>query len=144
MKKKTPKDIRYINCGFLPLFFGVTACPKAFDREMRRLGVADAQFITNDRSVAVKHGQTIELLHPRHGLTVVVTVDADVAASHDPIDAFGLAAHEAAHVWQIVSRHMGVEMHDGEVQAYAIQFFTQHIASVMADAIKKRVTKRGR
>lgn len=114
--------ITYFDTGFLPNYFGFAIDPRAFAREMKRLRVKEPPpFISSGAAASTHH------FYKDDDITSIVTFDpkAPCVRGRTTAQIHAVIAHEAVHVWQENVERMR-ELHPGrEIEAYAIQYFTQ-------------------
>lgn len=111
--------ITYFGMGPWPVYVGFTTKPKAFAKEMARLGITDPpKFVANDHSHATLH--TFTAGGP---ITMIITAHKDDEQS--PEAWAGLIAHEATHVAQLLWEHLGEDQPGREAEAYIVQMVTQ-------------------
>lgn len=117
------KRVVWFDCGFLPLAFGFTRSEKAYAAAMRRLNVEADAFQVDGNA-----GATTHIIRRKDGqlprLVCVVTMGS--MKGNSKAQTVATLAHEAVHVWQVAKEAMRQEGDAGdEVEAYAIQYFTQ-------------------
>ena len=118
--------IRYFDTSFLPNYFGFATDPRAFAREMKRLKVSEPPpFITPGAAATTHH------LYKDDDTTSIVTFDPKAACVRGRTIAqiHAIFAHEAVHVWQENVERMRERKPGREIEAYAIQYFTQCMLS---------------
>ena len=117
--------IHYFDTGAWPVIFGFTDSQIDLQREFKRLNCQDVPvplFPTG------KDGATY-IMSTDGTRTLIVCIPKDRKVQRHVMTA--LVVHEATHVWQEVCREMGEEEPGTEIEAYAIQWITQCILSVM-------------
>ena len=116
------KQVVWFDCGFLPLAFGFTRSEKAYEAAIKRLGIEQSDGFGMEGAGAVTHVMRRKDGQLPSKVCIVTThvrkiTRAQLAAT---------LAHEAVHVWQVAKEAMRQEGDVGdEVEAYAIQYFTQ-------------------
>lgn len=111
--------------GFLPGYFGFTTDPKAFAKEVRRLGCKDQVDMISGGAAATHH-----TFHKANGdFTSIVTLDLRKTKGRTRAQIAAVLAHEAVHVWQTNEEWMRETKPGREIEAYAIQYFTQCMLS---------------
>lgn len=114
-------DMKYVSMGHVPVYVGICTSPKAYLKEMKRLGVQNpGVFIPEGKDAAVHY-------FCREGKTTVIVAfkpPSKVGCTKAQIAA--LAAHEAVHVMQECESVMGDTM-SRESSAYLVQWITQNI-----------------
>lgn len=119
MRKDRPR-IKYFGTAFLPVYFGFTTNPKAFAGEMSRLKVAEPPLFVSSRAFATTHCLT----RASSGFyTVIVCLDTKKCRKNACVPA--ILAHEATHVWQFAKEKIGETKPGDEIEAYAVQYFTE-------------------
>lgn len=121
MKKDRPR-IKYFGTGFVPIYFGFTTNPKAFAGEMSRLKVAEPPLFVSAKAFATTHCLTSK---NKSFWTVIVCLDMKKCRTATAACVPAVLAHEATHVWQYAKEKIGEEKPGSEVEAYAIQYFTE-------------------
>lgn len=117
------KHVEYFHMGQWPAYVGFTTSPKAFRKELKRLGIKDeVPFAARDRADAATHFLTREC-----GKTCcIVTMPPRGDRTHSQYAA--LVAHEAMHVVQEFRREFNRgEPFGDEADAYLIQSIVQNI-----------------
>jgi len=129
MAKDSP-HIEYFHMGPWPVFVGATCRPKAFRRELRRLGVTqDVPFLGTPHANATTH-----IFEHEGQLTLIVTTQKRGRMRKEAHAA--LIAHEATHVVQEIRRQLvaaASPAHEGlgiEAEAYLTQYVTQEVLAV--------------
>lgn len=117
--------VAWCNRGWQPVEFGFCPNGKAWRRQMKRMGVSDADYPTSDGAATTftKDGKTIVLITVRDG------------AEHERtlIELIGILVHEAAHVWQEVRLATGERSPSIEFEAYSMQAITQELLDGFAE-----------
>ena len=113
--------VYWYDTGFIPnLYVGFTTSEKAYKKYMRKLAIADyPEFVTSGAG-ATTHFYTNDDCN-RIALVCMTTRDDLVPAQYA-----AMITHECVHVWQEAEELMR-ETVKGEVEAYAIQYFTQRM-----------------
>jgi len=114
--------ITYFHMGQWPVYVGFTTSPKAFRKELKRLGIKrDVPFAARARADAATHYLTSE-----YGKTCcIITMPSCGKRSHSQYAA--LVAHEAMHVIQEMHRELNNDRPFGdEADAYLIQCIVQN------------------
>lgn len=117
--------ITYFSAGPWPCVFGVAPDEAAFDREMKRIGIDVKDPFVPEGSDGAVHILLVDGIK-----TFVVCLNKRPRGAARAIG-IGLAVHEATHVWQLSKAAMGEETPGREIEAYAIQWITQCILSVV-------------
>lgn len=112
--------IQYFSTDSYPMHFGLCTSPKAFAKEMKRLGVKDAGAF-NDSSMNTHY---FECHTTTPSLTVLVCANKKDIKSKPLGSLLALFAHEAVHVWQEVKSAMRENNPGREMEAYAIHYFS--------------------
>ena len=99
--------------GWMPTFYGFCPSETAWKREMKRLGVKDAEYPTTD-------GKASQFLEDGKNC-VLVTIAERLDKKRDRLGIVSLIVHEATHVWQHVRRDIGETEPSTEFEAYAMQ-----------------------
>lgn len=110
--------VDWIPTGFDPMSVGFCPNKRAWNKEMKRLGVTDCPYPTNDGMVhyfARTKG---------HGHCCIVTIGKRCT---DPLMILGLITHEVVHVWQFILEVMNEHEPSREFEAYSIQGLTMAI-----------------
>lgn len=115
--KDRPK-IKYFNTAFLPIYFGFCTDPTAFAKEMKRLKVDPAPKFLSDAAFATTHCLT-------RSSAGLITIIVCINPKRKPMVLPACLAHEATHVFQFAMEKMGEDKPGDEIQAYAIQYFTE-------------------
>lgn len=129
----TEPHIDYFNMGQWPFYVGFTTSPKAFKKEMKRLGIGDEPFVCRERADAATHFLTND-----GSVTAIITMPPVGKRKHSQYAA--LVAHEALHVMQ----EMHAELNRGEpfgkeADAYLLQLIVQECLQI---ALKENVSNR--
>lgn len=114
----------YFDTGPVPLFVGLCRSEKDFAREMRRLAIKEPPPFLIPGKPACTHHFAAQHIVTRKMATSLVCVDP-VWRPKYLSEFFGILAHEAAHVWQHAQECMAGGHQGNEIEAYAIQWFTQ-------------------
>lgn len=116
------KKVVWFNMGFVPLGFGMTRNERVYYQALKRLGITKPDEFHMDNTGACTHILRCKDNLPR--LVCIVTTTPNKKLSVAQVVA--TMAHEATHVWQTALEAM---RQDGkasdEIEAYAIQYFTQ-------------------
>lgn len=117
------KTVEYFDMAFVPaMYFGFTTSKAAFAKEVQRLNIKNAPEFCFSGAAAVTHFFTSE-----DKVTALVCLDSKRAKKFATCQIAAICAHEAVHVWQECRRKMRETAPGDEVEAYAIQFFTQRM-----------------
>lgn len=111
-------EITYFNMGPWPVYVGFTTSPKAFKREMDRLGITDQPFHASRYANATTH-----FLENRDQMTAVITMTKPKGIPVEQVA--GLIAHEATHVAQAMWEQLGEREPGHEAEAYLVQHIVQ-------------------
>lgn len=115
MSMKSSKT-RWCNRSLIqfPLWYAYVPDEKAWNREMKRLGVKNEPYPT-------KMGR-MTLLTDDTGKTIaLVTLNHEIAKEHTEAEVAALIAHESMHVWQEIMSAIGEQTPSQEFAAYALQ-----------------------
>lgn len=123
------KKIKYFDLAMIPMYFGFTTDGKAFELEMRRLGVENPPLFVGKTPAA-----THSLLNKKTGKIISIVCLDLTRLKGDRNSLFALLVHEAVHVWQNALQAMGAETPHGEFEAYTIQYLSQ----LMFDQVSKK------
>lgn len=132
--RKAIKGVEYIDRTLIwnPAHVALCLDQKAFDREMKRLGVHDPNpFLTPG------FGGKTHWFESDGYLTAIVTLDAARAAKLSTEVVYGLLVHEAVHVWQAICRNIGETKPSAEFEAYSVQSISQLLFCAYKRAAKK-------
>lgn len=128
--------IDYFHMGQWPVYFGFTTSPKAFKREVKRMGVkSDVPFFARERANATTHF----FVTPEGASCVIITMPK-VAKGQPHSQYAALVAHEALHVIQEMHRELnkGASFGD-EADAYLIQSLVQNCLQIaFEEGLEKR------
>ena len=113
------KRVHYIDAGQWPVHIGFTNNEAAFNKEMKRLKVKNADFLASDHADA----STVSLIGEKGSLCLIVTLGSCEGKTMAQVA--GLIAHEATHVAQRLWEHIGEDNPGTESEAYFIQMVTQ-------------------
>lgn len=125
--------VTYMHMGQWPVFVGFTTEPKAFRREVKRLGIkAKVPFVARAGADATTH------FFAREGRQscAIITMPKVGDRSHSQYAA--LVAHEALHIVQDMHRQLnGGAPFGDEADAYLLQSIVQHcLQEAFADNLK--------
>lgn len=115
-RKKNADKVRWLDQGWQPVFIGFCPSQKAWDREMKRLG------ITPPEPYPTTAGRMTTFDYKGSKTVCLVTIQDGSEKEHSLSEVIGLLVHEAMHVWQRILLDIGE--HDGasmELEAYAMQ-----------------------
>jgi len=116
-------SMHYFDLSVYPLYFGFCTSKKAFVREMKRLNVTEPPaFNLPDADMTVHY---FDCPSSVPSCRVIVCANKKDLREKSLTSLAGLLAHEATHVWQEAKRQMNEKDPGREIEAYAIQFFTQ-------------------
>lgn len=120
MKNRGP-HIEYLNLGPWPGFVGVTTDPKAFAREMRRMGIdQEVAFMGHERAHATVHS----FISPRGEQCYIIALGDFKGRTKEQVA--GLIAHEAMHIIQYMQDELARGGRLGvEAEAYLMQMLVQ-------------------
>lgn len=113
-----------------PYHIGLCTSPKAFRRELKRLGVPKnswPDFIPQDAHAATHYFECTT----KHGLSAIVCMRRD--KSRTLLDHHSLLVHEAMHIWQKVRDFIGEKNPGSEFEAYSLQFISYVLFEAFAD-----------
>jgi hypothetical protein len=115
---KSKERIHYLNLGPWPGFVGFTMSDDAFQREMRRLKIANpGSSMANERSNATTHFLS------NHGTSLAIICMEPMSRKRSKEQYAALLAHEATHVVQQMRDDLG-EL-GREAEAYLVQQIVQ-------------------
>lgn len=115
---KKADRIHYLNLGPWPGYVGFTTSVAAFEREMKRLKVKDANaFFKNEQANATTHFLN------NHGSNLAIICMQPPSKRHSNEQYAGLLAHEATHVVQEMRDNLGDL--GSEAEAYLVQQIVQ-------------------
>ncbi len=127
---------RWLDRGYLGTNFYFCLCTseKQFYDELKRLGIPRdrwPEFMGSESADAtVWH---FECVTQRPALIVCFKVNPE----RTPIEVAGLLVHEATHLWQRAKRDMNEENPGDEVEAYAIQHFSQQLMEAYNEQVNR-------
>lgn len=104
--------------GHYPTWVGFCPSEKAWDREMRRLGVFDEPYPDQDARC---------FRFDTKPMRVIITLNERLDGQ-DPVAIVAMLVHEIAHAWQHMQEDMGQRERPGrEIEAYALQQLTLYV-----------------
>lgn len=111
-------EVIWCNRGWFSVHFGFCPDKKAWQREMKRMGVKNEPYPASDgRCVTFEsNGKTC----------AIVTIGKHIDGK-DSNGVIGLLIHEAVHVWQLVRKTIGESKPSPEFEAYSIQAIAQEL-----------------
>lgn len=107
-----------------PYRVALCRCPKAFQKEMKRLKVPAADrptFLPRHADAAV------HFLERDGGREVCAIVCLGSTKGRTKVEIIGLLVHEAVHIWQAVREHLGETSPSAEFEAYSVQGLAQRL-----------------
>jgi hypothetical protein len=114
----------WCNRGWFPVHFGFCPDKKAWNREMKRMGVKSEPYPKSDgRCVTFESSGKV---------CAIVTVSKQVDGK-DSNGVVGLIIHEAVHVWQLIRENIGESNPSPEFEAYAIQAISQELIAAYSE-----------
>jgi hypothetical protein len=127
---KKPDDklakVVWLDRGWQPTFIGFCPSRKAWNREMKRLGVKDEPY-PND---AAGRCTTFD---SKGKVCIIVTIREACEKHHSRTEIAGLICHEATHAWQKVREVMGEAEPSIEFEAYSMQAIFQNLYQAWLD-----------
>lgn len=106
-----------------PFYYTLATDEATFRKALKHLGIAKANrpaFLVRDSADGTCHFFTKD-----RDLTAVVCIRVEPSANLAQV--VGLFAHEATHLWQAAREHTGEATPSAELEAYAVQTFTQRL-----------------
>jgi len=127
--------MKYYHMGPWPVHVGFTNSNKAFNREMKRLGIT-GQSMVNAGSHATCH----EFVDDNGSQLIIVAIKTGKRWSREQVA--GMIAHEATHVVEFMrgSLQRG-ETLGSEAEAYLVQYITQECLATLWKTGRKRSIK---
>jgi hypothetical protein len=120
------KRVLWLDQGWQTAYIGFCPSKKAWNREMRRLGVKDAPYPTTAGNTSTFENEG--------KLCILVSLNEKARGDASDVQVMGLICHEAVHVWQFVKKHMGVFQDvDWETEAYSVQAIFQNLCQAYRD-----------
>lgn len=119
MNKKADKVI-YMNRGWQPAFIGFCPTKRAWNREMKRLGVSRHLNPYPDSD-----GRVTIFSKPDAPPICIMTIKKHAETRRNLAEIVGIITHESAHVWQEIQQYIGETSPGAEMEAYALQAITQ-------------------
>lgn len=122
------RRVLWLDQGWQPSYIGFCPSKRAWKREMKRLGVKDAEYpqAPGNTSTYESKGKSC--------IIVSLNEKAAEVRGATEIQVAGLLCHEAVHVWQFVKKHMGVFGDvDWETEAYSVQAIFQNLYRAHSD-----------
>jgi hypothetical protein len=111
----------WIDRGWQPVAIGFVPSEKAWDQEMKTMGLSDPW---PSKPQSAGHTQWIEDRKTGVGRIYVVISDG---GERDAFEVISTIVHEAVHVWQFLCRHIGEADPGTEMEAYGIQYITEKL-----------------
>lgn len=128
--KVTTDKVKWLDGGFLPIYFCFCPSEKAWDREMKRLKIKDEPYpTTNGRCTTF-----FNLEGDVHDC-IFVTIDSGIAKKFSRVQIEGVIIHEAVHVYQEALKSMGEEKPGIEMEAYSIQGIAMQLLNAYEEII---------
>lgn len=140
MAKFDRPHIQYFSLAPFPLHAGIAFNKNDFDRELKRLGISETDYLAHSNAAATTH--IFERRKPNHGTACIITLDMPHAKKRSISQVAALLAHEATHVWQACEDCMGEKNAGAEVEAYFIQWVTQCAVDAYLEAKKTPNSKK--
>lgn len=134
MKDRPAKGIRYLTMGPWPGFIGLCFDDKAFQAEIKRLGIpCEIKMLGHERAGATLH----EFVSPKGDCIWMLALGPTKGRTKEQVA--GLVAHEAMHIIQF----MQAEFADGkslgdEAEAYLMQMIVQEALQILWKSNKVR------
>lgn len=114
----------WCNRGQFPVYFGFCPDKKAWNREMKKMGVSGCEIPESDG-----HCSTFE---SNGKICAIVTIGSQVDGK-DSNGIVGLIVHEAVHVFQHIVETIGEKSPSSEFEAYSIQFISQELITAYSE-----------
>lgn len=126
--------VHYLHPGPFPVHIGFTTCPKAFNREVKRLKIeGDVSFLASDHASATTH----YFRNDASSLCCIIAMPPQTKDKSREQYA-SLLAHEALHVVQEMRDLNGGEPFDRETEAYLLQMIVQDCLQIAWKSGKTR------
>ncbi len=119
----------WLNRGAFPTCFGFCPSEEAWNSELKKFGIDEADYPHSDARTSHFSGSKIG----KRACIVTIGEHCDPKRRSDPIGFWALVAHEAVHVFQAIREHIGESAPSHEFEAYSIQ----HIFSELSDAYER-------
>ena len=114
----------------LQLSYAVCVSARAFEREMKRLGIKrPPDFLCSPHANATTH------FFESRGEEIAIVCVGD-PKGHSSIEIAGLLVHEAVHIWQTDCDRRGERTPSAEYEAYAIQWISQQLLAAYAKLVR--------
>ena len=130
MSKEKINRIAWCDRGWFPTYFGFCPSKKAWDREMKRLGIVDCPYPTSDARCTSFENATYK--DGGKKTLALVTVGEHIDGKNS-MGILGILVHECVHVWQTVRQDIGEESPSKEFEAYAMQNIVMSIFAAYAE-----------
>jgi hypothetical protein len=127
--------VHYLNPGPFPVHIGFTTCEKAFNREVKRIGVnGEVEFLASEIANATTHF----FRNDHNSLCCIITMPPQTDdKSREQYAA--LLAHEGLHVVQEMRELNRSEPFDHETEAYLLQMIVQEFLQVAWNSDNRRM-----
>lgn len=122
VSKASKNKVAWCSNGYQPLYYGFCPSKKAWDREMKRLGIKD-EYPHPDGAGGRMH----DFEHSDGAHAVLITICEKQAKEADLVTLIGIMTHEATHVWQTMLDYMGEKDPSPEFEAYSMQFIIMEL-----------------
>lgn len=137
MSDRPSKGIRYFNMGAWPVYCGFTTDEKAFQKELKRLGIENGPLGVSDRANATAH-----FLECKGTLCFIIAAQPFNARKMSREQYAALVAHEAVHIVQWMKEELSPSENMGkEAEAYLVQQIVQESLQSAWGSTKVRRTE---
>lgn len=126
--------VTWLDRGWLPGYVGFCPSKKAWDWELKRLGLDPAPYSTSDASCHTMRNK-------ENKLCVLITVGDHIDKKTDNFGIIGLITHECMHAWRRLREDIGESEPSMEFEAYAMQYLVQTCCLIYSDTRKKLCAK---
>lgn len=128
----------WLDRGWQPVYIGFCPSEAAWKRTMKRMGLPNEPYPTNDGRVSVFENDG--------KMTCIMTLGDGGEAKHSRVQIAALMAHEAVHVKQQICEHIGEKTPSEEFEAYTVQaifqgFYQAWLDTRAPDAMKAQCAK---
>ena len=136
MARRSRNKVIWCDRGWQFTYFGFCPSEKAWEREMKMLGLSGGDYALSSGT----SGSTTKMTSAKGKNAVIVRISADMDRDYrkDPAGVVAVIVHEAVHVWQFILDHMGEAKPSPELEAYAVQaIFSQLFDAYLDTRIRK-------
>lgn len=133
MKKINTGDshVLWLQRGWQPVFIGFVPSQRAWDRQMKKFGLAGKEEYPN--LTVAGHCRWFE--NSMDGDSVVlISFNREQFETASTVQRIGLVVHECVHAWQFICRDNGIKEPDQETEAYAIMALVQNTLGAIEQA----------